>query len=76
MVTRSDILVLGLTAGVVGSTTLVLDSHVTPLMLALHDGIRAGQTLAEALYAARAATDLTDPRAYPAWCTFTAYGSA
>jgi tetratricopeptide (TPR) repeat protein len=64
------------TAGVVGSTTLVLDSHVTPLMLALHDGIRAGQTLAEALYAARAATDLTDPRAYPAWCTFTAYGAA
>ena len=64
------------TAGVVGSTTLVLDSHVTPLMLALHDGIRAGQTLAEALHAARAATDLTDPRAYPAWCSFTAYGAA
>ncbi|HET7328107.1 MAG TPA: CHAT domain-containing protein [Nocardioidaceae bacterium] len=63
-------------AGVVASTLLVLDHHVAPLMLALHDGIRSGLTLADALHAARAAIDRSDPRAYPAWCTFTAYGAA
>lgn len=63
------------TAGVVASTMLVLDERVTPMMLALHDRVRTGQTLADALYAARATLDHEDPKAYPAWCTFTAYGA-
>jgi CHAT domain-containing protein len=64
------------TAGVVASTMLVLDEHVTPLMLALHEGIRSGGTLADALHGARATIDPSDPKAYPAWCTFTAFGAA
>ena len=64
------------TAGVVASTMLVLDQRVTPMMLALHEGIGSGLTLADALHAARGSIDLSDPRAYPAWCTFTAYGAA
>ncbi len=63
------------TAGVVASTMLVLDSHVAPLMVGLHQGLLAGQTLADALHAARSALDLEDPKAYPAWCSFTAYGA-
>jgi hypothetical protein len=64
------------TAGVVASTMLVLDQHVTPLMMCLHAGIRSGLTLADALHTARGQVDPTDPRVYPAWCTFTAYGAA
>jgi tetratricopeptide (TPR) repeat protein len=64
------------TAGVVASTMLVLDQHVTPLMMCLHAGIRSGLTLADALHTARGQVDPTDPRGYPAWCTFTAYGAA
>ncbi|MGH3385431.1 MAG: CHAT domain-containing protein [Nocardioidaceae bacterium] len=63
------------TAGVVASTMLVLDQHVTPLMLGLHDGLRSGLTLADALHQARGAVDLDDPRSYPSWCTFTAFGA-
>lgn len=64
------------TAGLVASTTLVPDHHVTPLMLALHQRIREGATLADSLHAARQTVDSDDPRAYPAWCSFTAYGAA
>jgi hypothetical protein len=60
----------------VASTTLVADQQVTPLMMALHDGIAAGRTLADALHRARGSVDPEDPRSFPAWCSFTAYGGA
>lgn len=61
--------------GVVASSVLVPDAAAVPLVLALHEGLAAGRTTADALHAARARLDLDDPRALVAWCAFSAYGA-
>jgi tetratricopeptide (TPR) repeat protein len=64
------------TAGLVASTVVVPDWDVMPLMCSLHEGVRRGATLAEALHAARATADLQDPAAFLSWCAFNAFGAA
>ncbi|MEV4352555.1 CHAT domain-containing protein [Actinoplanes sp. NPDC049596] len=64
------------TAGVVASVTTVPDVAAAELMVALHDRLRAGRTLARALFEARTGLDRQDPAAYVNWCTFNAYGAA
>jgi tetratricopeptide (TPR) repeat protein len=64
------------TAGLVASTVVVPDWDVLPMMCALHEGVRQGATLAEALHAARAKADLQDPAAFLSWCAFNAFGAA
>ncbi|MFD9429614.1 CHAT domain-containing protein [Streptomyces sp. NPDC060002] len=63
------------TAGVLASSAPVNDAAVVPLMLALHKGVSAGLSLAEALRDARAA--LPDDAVHQAtgWA-FTAFGAA
>ncbi|MGW0869339.1 CHAT domain-containing protein [Streptomyces sp. NPDC002740] len=63
------------TAGVLASSAPVNDAAVVPLMLALHKGVSAGLSLAEALRDARAA--LPDDALHQAtgWA-FTAFGAA
>lgn len=63
-------------AGVVASVTTVPDVAAAELMVALHQRIRAGYTLARALFEARTGLDPQDPAAYVNWCTFNAYGAA
>jgi tetratricopeptide (TPR) repeat protein len=64
------------TAGVVASVAAIPDVTAVDLMSALHERIARGQTLAHALFDARAALDTEDPGAYVNWCTFSAYGAA
>ena len=45
-------------------------------MTAVHRQLARGDTLAQALHAARATLDLSDPRAFINWCTFSAHGAA
>jgi hypothetical protein len=45
-------------------------------MNALHTAIGKGQTLANALYMARASIDPADPKQFVAWCAFNAFGAA
>jgi CHAT domain-containing protein len=64
------------TAGVVASVTTVPDVAVAELMVLLHERVRAGGTLARALFEARNGLDRQNPAAYVNWCTFNAYGAA
>ncbi|GIF00735.1 CHAT domain-containing protein [Paractinoplanes rishiriensis] len=64
------------TAGVVASVTAVPDVAAADLMVLLHERLRAGRTLARALFEARQGLDRQNPAAYVNWCTFTAYGAA
>jgi CHAT domain-containing protein/tetratricopeptide (TPR) repeat protein len=64
------------TAGVVASAVVVPDWDVVPLMRSLHEGVRRGATLAEALHAARATVDRKDPASFVSWCAFNAFGAA
>lgn len=64
------------TAGLVASAIMVPDLEAVSLMRSLHEFLLRGATLAEALHAARATTDRTDPRAFVSWCAFTAFGAA
>ena len=64
------------TAGVVASVAAVPDVAAVDLMVALHERLAEGRTLAHALFAAREALDRADPAAYVNWCTFSAYGAA
>jgi hypothetical protein len=64
------------TAGVVASVAAVPDVAAVDLMYALHEELAGGQTLARALFVARASLDRDDPAAYVNWCTFSAYGAA
>ena len=64
------------TAGLVASAVVVPDLQAVSLMRALHQRLRGGATLAEALHAARAGADLDDPGAFVNWCAFTAFGAA
>ncbi|MFI6813639.1 CHAT domain-containing protein [Nonomuraea sp. NPDC050328] len=63
------------TAGIVASTVPVHDEAVVPLMLALHDGLRAGLGTAEALRDARAALP-DDPLHRATGLSFSAIGAA
>ncbi|MYX39961.1 CHAT domain-containing protein, partial [Streptomyces sp. SID89] len=63
------------TAGVVACSAPVNDEAVVPLMLALHQGIAAGRSLAEALRDARAALPADATHLATGWA-FTAFGAA
>jgi tetratricopeptide (TPR) repeat protein len=63
------------TAGVVASSAPVNDEAVVALMLALHKGVSAGLSLAEALRDARAALPGDAPHQATGWA-FTAFGAA
>lgn len=63
------------TAGVVASSAPVNDHAVVPLMLALHKGLSAGLSLAEALRDARAALPNDALHQATGWA-FTAFGAA
>ena len=71
----SSVLARG-TAGVVASVAAIPDVAAVDLMVAMHERLAEGRTLAHALYAARDGLDRTDPAAYVNWCTFSAYGAA
>jgi hypothetical protein len=64
------------TVGIVASTIVVSDVESVPLMCALHERIRRGATLSDALHGARASVDRQAPRAFATWCAFNAYGAA
>jgi CHAT domain-containing protein len=64
------------TAGVVAAGLPIPDGASVDAMTALHEGIRAGSSLAGALFAARTTEEPDDPAAYVAWCSLTAYGAA
>lgn len=63
------------TAGVVASSAPVNDAAVVPLMLALHEGLAAGLTLAEALRDARASVPRDAVHLATGWA-FAAFGAA
>lgn len=63
------------TAGIVASVVPVNDEAVVPLMLALHEALEEGRTLAEALYEARRAGPQDLPHQAAGW-SFTAMGAA
>jgi tetratricopeptide (TPR) repeat protein len=64
------------TAGVLASTAAVPDVEAAGFMTAVHHQLARGDTLAHALHAARATLDISDPRAFINWCTFSAHGAA
>jgi tetratricopeptide (TPR) repeat protein len=64
------------TAGIIASAVMVPDLEAVPFMRTLHEFVVRGATLAEALHAARATIDQTDPRSFVNWCAFTAFGAA
>ena len=61
-------------AGIVASVVPVNDEAAVPVMLALHDAVRGGATLAEALLTARKAVS-SDPLAHATAHAFLALGS-
>ncbi|MDO0917820.1 CHAT domain-containing protein [Streptomyces sp. DT2A-34] len=63
------------TAGVVASNAPVNDAAVVPLMLALHEGLAAGSSLAEALRDARAILPADSVHQATGWA-FTVFGGA
>ena len=69
----SSLIPLG-AAGILASIVPVNDQAVVPLMLALHDSLRTGATLPEALRAARKATG-GDPLAEATAHSFLALGA-
>jgi CHAT domain-containing protein len=64
------------TAGLVASVVVVPDWDVVPLMRSLHEGVRRGATLAEALHSARATVGQENPASFLSWCAFNAFGAA
>ncbi len=64
------------TAGVVASPFLVPDAAAIPLMCSLHEEVRRGRTLSEALHVARKHADPNGHESFVNWCAFTAYGAA
>jgi CHAT domain-containing protein len=63
-------------AGLVASAIVVPDWDVVPLMRSLHESVLRGESLATALFSARAELDVSDPRAFVSWCAFNAFGAA
>jgi CHAT domain-containing protein len=64
------------TCGLVASTVAVPDAASVPFMRALHQRLRPGHRLADALFQARATLDVEDPHEFVNWCAFNAYGAA
>ena len=64
------------TAGLVASTLVVPDVGTVSLMGNLHDHVRAGRTLAQALHAARSTLDLAETGDFVNWCAWNAFGAA
>ena len=64
------------TAGLVASVVPVPDLDAVPLMCRLHEGLRHGRSMADALFAARADVDLEDHRSFVNWCAFSAFGAS
>ncbi|KQS99509.1 CHAT domain-containing protein [Cellulomonas sp. Leaf395] len=64
------------TAGVVASVAAIPDVEAVDLMVALHRGLAAGDTMARALHTARGLIDRETPGGYVNWCTFSAHGAA
>jgi hypothetical protein len=64
------------TAGVVASTIPLPDGASVPLMTRLHRQVAGGASLAQALWEARAGSDLERAEDYAAWTGVTAYGAA
>ena len=60
---------------VVATATVVSDVHTVGLMLALHDGLRAGRSAAVALAEARAGIDPGQHAAYAAAASFVCFGA-
>lgn len=63
------------TAGIVASVVPVPDHATYPLMVALHERLIAGDTLSQALAAARSALDADDPAQFAAGAAFVALGA-
>ena len=63
------------TAGLIASCVPVSDAAVIPLMCAVHGRLLRGDTLAEALHAARTAVDQDEPRDWAAAHAFSACGA-
>ena len=61
-------------AGVVASKVLVSDEGSVSLMRDLHQGLAGGETVADALWAARQGLHTDDPHQFASWCAFDAYG--
>lgn len=64
------------TRSVVASVVPVSDIATTPLMVALHDELRAGASMSSALRAACRTLDPDDPAAFAASTAFVAFGAA
>lgn len=64
------------TCGLVASVVVVPDAASVPLMRGLHERLRTGDALGDALHAARANLDRDDQREFVNWCAFNAYGAA
>jgi len=64
------------TAGLLASTVMVSDAETVELMCGVHESLRRGASLADALHRSRSAVDRADPRAFVSWCAFNAYGAA
>lgn len=64
------------TSALIASIVVVPDAAAVPLMLVLHDRLRAGTSFHEALHVARSEMDRRDPRDFVNWCAFNAYGAA
>jgi len=64
------------TAGVVGSMVLVPDLDAVALMRSLHEHVLAGDTLTDALHAARGSMDQEADGGFLTWCAFNAFGAA
>jgi tetratricopeptide (TPR) repeat protein len=62
------------TAGVVASPFVVPDAAAVPLMCLLHEELRRGRTLSEALHLARGNAGPDGHESFVNWCAFTAYG--
>jgi hypothetical protein len=55
---------------------VVPDVTAAGFMTAVHHCLARGDSLAVALYTARASLDIGDPAKFVNWCTFSAHGAA
>lgn len=62
--------------GLVASVVVVPDAASVPLMRGLHQRLRRGDALGDALHVARSGLDRDDQLEFVNWCAFNAYGAA
>ncbi|MDQ3973497.1 MAG: CHAT domain-containing protein, partial [Actinomycetota bacterium] len=62
--------------GLIASVVTVPDLDAVRLMCLLHEHLRGGATLADALHAARELLDRDNPGEFVNWCGFNAFGAA